>query len=1492
MEEKISLKILLAEEDPYLQESIAKTLEEAKPSCQVEKVSSWGNTLRKLVENQYHLVLMNYSLPRQEGLEMLKRIQNKGYPTPIIMLVEQGQEESVASAMQDGVFDCVVRTEGYLALLPLAVDRALERSLLLAACHKEEEDVRQRDRQLAALGAIAESLSQAQDLGQVLDRVLAQVLEMLSAEAGGIYILEPLSERLVSFVQRGLAYAFVQKTATLKRSETLARQVLDIEVPVVIEDVPGSPGGEGEEKGASVTCVLLKAKERPVGVMTIFTPLERPPNSQEVKLLIAIGNQIALAIENARLKEEAGDYVRKLEKSNEILQELNRLLEESQAKLEGQLARTEEARPPEPGKVILPDLSALTEAGFLPLTVSRSLLLDEVAGDVMRKALETTSAEAGALFLLEANELRLVAQSGLSESLLQDYKKRNAEEAFFAQALSAPEPLIIPNIAQDADARQVWAEAERKGWRSLLSVPLRAGEKVVGLLCLLAHGQNRFSPKEARLFSLLQGDIGQALESAHLYEESRRELEKLQAENENLHEVNARLEGSQKEMEGLLATMMEAEAEIQLYYKELWTLNSIAETISGSLDLDEILKSAISKMAAVMEAEAACVFLKEEEKSPPRLRARYGMTEEIAQDVGITRLGEDLNALVIETGQSIHSEDISEDERFSRTISMLGGVRSLLAVPLKAKDKVMGAMCVVSLNPRSFSPREVQLLTSISNQVALAVENASLYAEARQSAQELERGNEVLQELNVLLEESQAELEEQIAAIKQAEEEIQRRNQELSALNAIAVALSQSLDFEKVSSDALEKALETLGLTYGELFLFDKEAQEVVLKIRRGQAPAFAFNIETFGLGEGVPGLVAQTKQPIIIEDLSQDDRFIRGFKDDESESHLRPQCTVGIPLLAQERLVGVIDFFGLEKRTFTPHDLSLLTTIGHQIGVAIENVRLFEEIKETAARLEQANEELQELNRLKSDFIAIVSHELRTPLASIMGYVDLMNDEETGPLNEEQKKYLEIIERNTDRLSRLINDILDISRIEAGRMDLLMQPLNLNELVQEVITTMQPQASEKELRVFTFLPEGVPITQGDIDRVRQVVVNLLSNAIKFTPEGGEIRVSNYAVRIAEAAAEPMTALPPHISQKDLTSLRKTLPEGSWLLASVADTGMGIPKEVLHKIFEKFYQVGGAARQKMSGSGLGLSIAKGIARAHGGEIWAESPGPGKGATFTLALPIIEEPIKLPMEEERMPIMTGLGTLLVVDDDPDIVNLVRLYLEEEGYNVIPAYNGKTALKAAEEMRPTAIVLDLLMPDLDGFAVLERLKSNPATRDTPVIIVSILADKEKGFSLGAVDYLTKPIDRQRLVAAVQRLVLPPARGDELSPILVVDDDREITGLIEVYLQGEGFPVKCAYNGLEAMARVRQEIPSLIILDILMPEMDGFEVVQALKSNSRTRNIPLIILTAKDLTEEERSSLQLGATRYLTKTLFSRERLLAEVGELLGRISVSRT
>jgi signal transduction histidine kinase/DNA-binding response OmpR family regulator len=537
-----------------------------------------------------------------------------------------------------------------------------------------------------------------------------------------------------------------------------------------------------------------------------------------------------------------------------------------------------------------------------------------------------------------------------------------------------------------------------------------------------------------------------------------------------------------------------------------------------------------------------------------------------------------------------------------------------------------------------------------------------------------------------------------------------------------------------------------------------------------------------------------------------------------------------------------------------------------------IQQATLFE-LEESSRALSEANRQLKELDRLKSEFLNTVSHELRTPLTSIKAFSEILLDSQ-GDDPETLKEFLGIINQESDRLTRLINNLLDLSRIEAGRMQWDMEPLELREIAETCANTARALADKKGLTLEVAVPEGLMVV-GDRDKLIQVVTNLLSNAVKFTPSGGKVR---------------------------LAASRR----GETVDIKVADTGLGIAPEYHDRVFEKFQQVDTSSTREVKGSGLGLPIVRSIVEAHGGTVSLESE-PGKGSTFTVSLPApdvddsyVPEPEPEPRKEEpRPPVVTpreaaaavigatrpveGSGrTILVVDDEMNIIRVMRHILEAEGYTVLEALSGAEALRRAKADRPDLILLDVLLPDIDGFEVLERLRGEPSSADIPVVILSILEAKEESFRLGAQDYCNKPIDRARLLETVQGLLGDPTQEVR---ILAVDDDPHILTAITQMLSSRGYRVSGAKDGLEALVRARDELPHLIVLDLYMPEMDGFEVIRRLRGWEETAHIPILVLTASDVALDEARAMKLGAERYMSKP-FSEQQLSEVVHEALSR------
>jgi PAS domain S-box-containing protein len=484
------------------------------------------------------------------------------------------------------------------------------------------------------------------------------------------------------------------------------------------------------------------------------------------------------------------------------------------------------------------------------------------------------------------------------------------------------------------------------------------------------------------------------------------------------------------------------------------------------------------------------------------------------------------------------------------------------------------------------------------------------------------------------------------------------------------------------------------------------------------------------------------------------------------------------------------------------------------------------------------------EAERAKTEFVSTVSHELRTPMTSIKGYADLLLMGAVGVLTEEQHRFLTIIKNNTDRLTMLVSDLLDISRIESGRIALMPRRMQVGEAVAQVVAAMEARAQEKGLDLITDVPAALPEVFADPDRVIQILTNLVGNAYHYTPSGGEIEVSARA-------------------------------RGGKVQIAVRDTGIGISAEDQERLFSRFFRADDPVVQEEPGTGLGLSITKSLVEMHGGRLWVESELE-VGSTFTFTLPIAEAEARLQAVGEAEAIAKKV---LVVEDDLDIARLIQIHLSGDGREVLIAQRGGEALELAQREDLDLITLDILLPDIDGFAVLEELKSDPATREIPVIIVSILPDPEEGLRLGAVDYVTKPINEERLLGAVRRVLVN--RGI----VLVVDDDRDNLSLMRQVLRAHNFGVRTTSRGVRALRVAREVRPSLILLDLKMQDLDGYTVLRRLKDNPVTQDIPVIVMTGSAIIDDAKRQkvLALGAARFVAKP-FSVEGLIEEIETVL--------
>ncbi len=537
----------------------------------------------------------------------------------------------------------------------------------------------------------------------------------------------------------------------------------------------------------------------------------------------------------------------------------------------------------------------------------------------------------------------------------------------------------------------------------------------------------------------------------------------------------------------------------------------------------------------------------------------------------------------------------------------------------------------------------------------------------------------------------------------------------------------------------------------------------------------------------------------------------------------------------------------------------------GDEVGFLIDRFNeMLGQIEEHEKELQNVNEQLVQSEQraragtqAKSQFLANMSHELRTPLNAIIGYSEMLQEEAQDSGQESFIPDLKKINRAGRHLLELINDVLDLSKIEAGKMELYLETFDIPSLLEEISATVQLLVQKNSNTIEVRCSPNLGAMRADMTKVRQALFNLLSNASKFT---------NHGKITLEAAREASPS------------------NGDWIVFRVSDTGIGMTPEQQARVFETFAQAEASTMRDFGGTGLGLAITRNFCRMMGGDVSLTSE-PGKGSIFTIRLPIeIHEPEAESEVESKSiaapPPMEG-KTVLVIDDDADTREVLERFLNRKGFHVECASSGQDGLRLAKELHPAAITLDVMMPGMDGWAVLSTLKSEPELADIPVVMLTIVDDKNLGYSLGATDYMIKPVDRERLAEILMKFRdVPPPRC-----ALVIDDEEPARQMLTRLLEKEGWNVLQAEDGLAALERMKKQRPDLILLDLMMPKMNGFEFVAELHKHDEWQSIPIIVITAGDVTIQDRVRLDGYVEKVLRKSALSEDALLGEIRDLIS-------
>jgi signal transduction histidine kinase/DNA-binding response OmpR family regulator len=845
--------------------------------------------------------------------------------------------------------------------------------------------------------------------------------------------------------------------------------------------------------------------------------------------------------------------------------------------------------------------------------------------------------------------------------------------------------------------------------------------------------------------------------------------------------------------------------ETQQRNAELATLNEIIGAASRSLDLQQILDDVFNKIVSVTGMDGGLISLFNPKTQKLGLVTSQGLPEKMDSRLRTSGLAGTLCQLVYDSRQVITLEDMTKFAPINVDGVVAAGFQGYLGIPLESRSQVVGTICLFKSGPLTVQPGMVSLLQTIGNQIGFAIENARLFEQTQGSEQTLRRQNEYL-----------------------------------ATSAEIGRLVTSTLDLDTLFSRTVNLINERFGFYHVAIFTIEETGFNAILKSATGLAgEEMVHRRHSLAVGSrSIVGTVSSTGEELIVNNTAMEPTF--------RVNPLLPntRSEAAIPLRIGKRIVGVVDLQSQEINAFRQDDIAVLLVLADQVAVAIDNARSYE-------LAQAAIIEMRELDRLKSQFLANMSHELRTPLNSIIGFSRVIIKGIDGPVTDLQEQDLSAIYNSGQHLLRLINDILDLSKIDAGKMELAFDDVNVGELVQSVVPTVNGLIKDKAITLQQNIQPDIPIIRADAMRLRQVMINLLSNAAKFT-ETGSITIS----------ADVQNASTGH-------------PE---VIIKVTDTGAGIAPEDRSKLFQPFSQVDSSPTRKTGGTGLGLSISRRLVELHGGLIDVTSEI-GKGSTFYFTLPLpkeIDSHTRLDDQHEEK-------IILVIDDDTQVISLYERFLQPQGYQVVALTDPAQAIERARQLSPYAITLDIMMPGRDGWTVLADLKNNADTRAIPVIVCSILEEGEKGFSLGASDFLVKPILEEDLLNALDRL-----NGmDDIHDVLIIDDDEKDLRLMEKILRQGKFNPILAQGGRQGWEILSNRPPHAVVLDLFMPDMDGFTILEKLRTAPEYCDIPIIVVSGADLTTGQEKQLADFGQNLLRKGSLTESDLLTSLDKALKRI-----
>jgi PAS domain S-box-containing protein len=1357
-------------------------------------------------------------------------------------------------------------------------------------------DLQQRLNNLTLFNEVSRSINAQLDLESLLVTVLDAACELVSSSHATIFLRDAAADG--KFVPRQTVGYDLAQISMLQfgPNEGLVGALIADPRALIVPNVDEDPRYVATEMTGALKSVLLvplSVAGQLIGVLTADKPVPNAFSNTDLVVLSTLADQAAVAIENARLFEAEREQRALSETLRDLSTALGRSLNVNDV-LDQMLNQVSRIVPYDAGNIMM-----IEEPGRL-VRVVRSRGYDRIEPGL------STTVMALRFSVRDTINLRQVAETG--------------------------RPLIIADTHEFAG----WIETPATAWvRSYLCAPLRARDQVVGFFNLDSGQPDFFTNIHAERLMAFAAQAAVAIENARLYEETQLRLQDQSLLYEAGQAISSSLEFNQ--VLETMSTQLVRATNAQIVLIQLWdratdqitTIYRQIKTTEGLRDM-ELLEKPFAptdylKVAQYLRDRRNISLRVNDDDLDPLLRARMQDTgllwivevPIVSRDevLGLVRLGDtrfdrmlsDSEVQVIETLINQAAIAMSNarlyDQILRFTQELEGRVEERTHALARANEDLKAERDQVETLFRIASELSTSLdLDRVLNRAlelvvrAAGATHGSILLVDPQTDVLVARavlGGEKIPTVGRLTPFRRGEglagwciVNRQSAIVADVREDprwVEHDERVRQYRSALVVPLSVSDDvlgamlllhpdenyFTEVHLRMVAAASSQVAtaINNAELYRYIREQAELLGGMLRAQQVESSKSQAILeSVADGV--MVSDANGRVILFNAAAE--RILGVKRDDSMG--RPiDDMLGLYSTAGGRWVQQVREWhaSAEARRRTPVLSQRIEFKGEKrfVTVTVAPVTMADEYLGSVSVFRDITAEV-EADRAKTEFISTVSHELRTPMTSIKGYADLMLIGAAGAINENQQRFLSVIKSNADRLSVLVNDLLDISRIESGRVKLDLKPVTVESLIDSVVTTLHGRIEEKKLMLHVALPEGdLPRVYADRDRVIQILTNLVSNAYQYTPPGGTV-----TVRAHEA--------------------------GEFIQIDVVDTGIGITPENQPKVFERFYRVDDPNVNEFPGTGLGLAIVKSLVEMHEGRIWLESEE-GVGTTFSFTLRAVEEtpaPLDLgPIETDGrvdeatepvpVPELSIEGRhVLVVEDDRDIAELIGRHLTASGYQVSIAGRAKDALEMARAHTPNLITLDIYLPDADGFELLQQLKNDPLTADVPVVIVSVMGDSQEGLRMGAVDYLTKPIEPSRLVASVNRVLHGPGK------VLVVDDDRDTRDMLQAALEQRGFNVVLTSSGKRALTLARQEHPNLILLDLKLPGMDGYEVLQRLKGMPETADIPVVVITGS-LTDDElkqQKLLSLGAARFMTKP-FSVDELAYEIGVLVTNRSL---